>query len=61
MLFGGAETDHQIQWRIAAFHKGRQELGWTAGQNIQVVLRWVPVIPIEFMLLQRNWLASTLT
>src|SRR5262245_23915244 len=40
MLFGGAETEHQIQWRIAAFHKCRQELGWTAGQNIQVVLRW---------------------
>jgi putative ABC transport system substrate-binding protein len=40
MLFGGAETDHQIQWRIAAFHKGLQELGWTAGRNIQIELRW---------------------
>jgi len=39
-LFSQAEGDPEGQARVAAFERGLQELGWTAGQNIHVDYRW---------------------
>jgi putative tryptophan/tyrosine transport system substrate-binding protein len=36
-----AEDDPEGQRRIAAFHKGLQELGWLLGQNVRIEPRWV--------------------
>ena len=36
----GVADDAQGQARLAAFHKGMQELGWTEGRNIQLETRF---------------------
>jgi putative ABC transport system substrate-binding protein len=36
----GVADDAQGQARLAAFHKGMQELGWTEGRNIQFETRF---------------------
>jgi putative tryptophan/tyrosine transport system substrate-binding protein len=40
VLVGFAATDTDAQARIAAMRKRLQELGWTAGRNIQIDERW---------------------
>ena len=35
-----AEDDPQSQVRLASFLHGLQELGWTAGRNVQIDYRW---------------------
>src|SRR6516165_836976 len=40
VLMNGAADDPQGQARIAAFHDGLQELGWTRGRNARIDARW---------------------
>src|SRR5262249_4433885 len=40
VLTGGAADDPDSQARIAAFVQGLQELGWTAGRNLRIDIRW---------------------
>jgi putative ABC transport system substrate-binding protein len=40
VLMNAAADDPEGQARIAAFHQGLQELGWTLGQNARIDARW---------------------
>jgi putative ABC transport system substrate-binding protein len=40
VLMGFPESDAQAQAYIAAFREGLQKLGWTAGRNIRIDIRW---------------------
>jgi putative ABC transport system substrate-binding protein len=40
VLMNWAADDPEGQARIAAFHQGLQELGWTLGRNAQIDARW---------------------
>ena len=40
VLMAIAASDPQSKLRLEAFAKGLQQLGWTAGQNIQIDYRW---------------------
>jgi ABC-type uncharacterized transport system substrate-binding protein len=40
VLMNLAADDPQGQARIAAFHQGLQEWGWTIGRNVRIDIRW---------------------
>jgi putative ABC transport system substrate-binding protein len=40
VLMNAAADDPEGQARIAAFHQGLQEWGWTPGRNAQIDIRW---------------------
>jgi ABC-type uncharacterized transport system substrate-binding protein len=40
VLMGQAADDPEGQARIAAFHQGLQEWGWTIGRNVRIDIRW---------------------
>jgi putative ABC transport system substrate-binding protein len=40
VLMNLAFDDAEGQARLAAFHQGLQELGWTVGRNVQIDYRW---------------------
>src|SRR5215471_1330477 len=40
VLMNAAADDPEGQARIAAFHQGLQELGWTLGRNARIDTRW---------------------
>ena len=40
VLMNGTADDPEGQARIAAFHQGLQERGWTLGQNARIEVRW---------------------
>ena len=35
-----SERDPESQARVAAFHQGLEQLGWTVGRNLQIDYRW---------------------
>src|SRR4051812_7399647 len=37
-----AESDPEMQARLAAFREGLQKLGWREGHNVQIDIRWAP-------------------
>src|SRR5262245_32913729 len=39
-LMNLASDDAEGQARLAAFHQGLQQLGWTVGRNVQIDYRW---------------------
>src|SRR5262245_49669551 len=41
MLINTAADDPEGQSRVAAFLQGLQELGWTAGRNVRIDIRWL--------------------
>ena len=40
VLMNAAADDPEGQGRIAAFHQGLQEFGWTLGRNARIDARW---------------------
>jgi len=40
VLVNLASDDAEAQARLAAFHQGLQQLGWTVGRNVQIDYRW---------------------
>jgi putative tryptophan/tyrosine transport system substrate-binding protein len=40
VLVNLASDDAEGQARLAAFHQGLQQLGWTVGRNVQIDYRW---------------------
>jgi putative ABC transport system substrate-binding protein len=40
VLTGTVPDDPEGQARIAAFHQGLQQLGWTDGRNVRIDIRW---------------------
>ena len=42
VLMNLASGDTEGQARLAAFHQGLQQLGWTVGRNVQIDYRWGP-------------------
>ena len=40
VLMNLASDDAEAQARLAAFHQGLQQLGWTVGRNVQIDYRW---------------------
>ena len=40
VLFGGNESDPDVQLRLAAFVQALQQLGWTVGRNVRIESRW---------------------
>src|ERR1700756_4724209 len=40
ILLNLASDDTEGQARLAAFHQGLQQLGWTVGRNVQIDYRW---------------------
>jgi putative ABC transport system substrate-binding protein len=47
VLLPFAENDPQSQARVTAFQQGLQELGWTAGRNIQFEYRFAGPDPVS--------------
>ena len=45
VLMGGVETDALPQSFAAAFVQGLKQLGWIAGQNVRIDIRWNPGTP----------------
>jgi putative ABC transport system substrate-binding protein len=45
MLLGYPEDDPEAQTRVAAFHRGLAELGWTLGRNLRVDYRYAAAEP----------------
>jgi hypothetical protein len=56
VLMSLAANDAQGQARLAGFLQGLQQLGWIDGRNVRIDTRWAPVMPIELIDTQRNWL-----
>jgi putative ABC transport system substrate-binding protein len=48
VLMSTAADDPEGQARIAAFHQGLQQLGWTIGQNVWIDSRWPAGDPEHF-------------
>jgi len=42
VLMNLAADDPESLARVAAFHQGLQQLGWTIGRNVQIEYRWSP-------------------
>src|SRR5215467_15383295 len=40
MLMNTVSDDAEGQARLAAFHQGLQQLGWTVGHNVRIDYRW---------------------
>jgi putative ABC transport system substrate-binding protein len=40
ILVNAVETETDAQRRLAAFHRGMNSLGWIAGKNLRVEMRW---------------------
>jgi putative tryptophan/tyrosine transport system substrate-binding protein len=40
IIFGGTESDPDIQVRLTAFLQVLQQLGWTEGRNVRIESRW---------------------
>ena len=40
VLMNTVSDDAEGQARLAAFHQGLQQLGWTLGQNARIEVRW---------------------
>jgi putative ABC transport system substrate-binding protein len=40
VLMNLASDDAEGQARLAAFHQGLQQSGWTVGRNVQIDYRW---------------------
>jgi hypothetical protein len=40
VLMGGRESDPEVQARVAVFHEGMRELGWTGDRNLRIDGRW---------------------
>ena len=40
VLLPGTADDVEFQVRIAAFHQGLQQSGWTIGRNVRIGTRW---------------------
>ncbi len=40
VLMNRLEGDPEAEARLAAFQQGLQQLGWTAGSNVQIDIRW---------------------
>jgi hypothetical protein len=55
VLMNLASDDAEGQARLAAFHQGLQQLGWTVGRNVQIDYRWAQAMPITFANSRRNW------
>jgi putative ABC transport system substrate-binding protein len=51
VLMGYAENDPEAQAQFAAFYNEFQKLGWTAGSNVRIDIRWAP--PADADLMQR--------
>ena len=47
VLMPATADDPIAQARLAAFHKGLQQLGWTDGRNVQIDVRWYSGIAAE--------------
>jgi putative ABC transport system substrate-binding protein len=45
VLMSAAETDPEGTVRLKAFQQGLQELGWSAGRNLQIDARWAAANP----------------
>jgi hypothetical protein len=55
VLMNLASDDAEERARVAAFHQGLQQLGWTIGRNVQIDYRWGLAMPISFASSRRNW------
>ena len=40
VLMGSAESDSDLQVRLAAFRQALRELGWIEGRNLRIDTRW---------------------
>ena len=54
VLMNGTADDPAGQARIAAFHQGLQERGWTLGQNARIEVRWAHSIPAAVAVMRQN-------
>ena len=54
MLSGLTASDPEAQARVAAFHQGLKEVGWTAGRNLHIDFRWSSGDPAETRTLARE-------
>src|SRR5215467_8391483 len=47
VLLPAAPDDAEFQTRLAAFHQGLQQSGWTIGRNVRIETRWATTNPAE--------------
>jgi putative tryptophan/tyrosine transport system substrate-binding protein len=58
LLMNRTADSPEGQDRIAAFHQGLQELGWSVGRNVRIDTRWGRTMSTASANTRRNWSRS---
>ena len=55
VLLPATADDPEFQARVAAFHQGLQQLGWTIGHNVRIDTRWATTNAADIRSIPWNW------
>ena len=55
VLLPATADDPEFQARVAAFHQGLQQSGWTIGRNVRIDTRWATTNAADIRKHPWNW------